>query len=57
MNRTLALAGILLALFVGLPLATSADRTRGIWLEGCQERQVHMLDKCQLGYAEQTLPD
>jgi hypothetical protein len=57
MNRTLALAGILLGLLAGLPLATSADRTRSIWLEGCQERQVQVLDKCQLSHVEQAAPD
>ena len=57
MNRALAFAGLLLGVLAGLPVATSADRTRSTWLEGCQERQVQVLDKCQLSHVEQAVPD
>ena len=49
MKRALLFAGILLGLVGGLqPAMAAIDRSRSAWQEGCQERQVGMLDKCQL---------
>lgn len=35
--------------------ATAIDRTRSTWQEGCQERQVQVLDKCQLSLFEKIV--
>ncbi len=35
--------------------ATAIDRTRSTWQEGCQERQVQVLDKCQLSRFEEIV--
>lgn len=57
MKRALSFASILLCLFSDPNFATAMDRTRTTWQEGCQERQVQVLDKCQLSRLEQTSPD
>lgn len=49
MKLLLSLA--LLCLLSGPRSATAIDRTRSTWQEGCQERQVQVLDKCQLSYS------
>lgn len=57
MKRALPFAGVLLCLFSDPRSATAMDRTRTTWQEGCQERQVQVLDKCLLSHLEQTSPD
>ena len=46
----LALSLAVLCLLSGPRSATAIDRTRSTLQEGCQERQVQVLDKCQLSY-------
>jgi len=57
MMRALSFAGVLMCLFSDPRSATAMDRTRTTWQEGCQERQVQVLDKCQLSHLEPTSPD
>ena len=57
MKRALPFAGVLLCLFSDPGSATAMDRTRSTWQKSCQERQVQVLDKCQLSHLEQTSPD
>ncbi len=56
MKHALFFAGILLCFFSGPRFAVAMDRTRTTWQEGCQERQVQVLDKCQLSHLEQSWP-
>ncbi|NJO22692.1 MAG: hypothetical protein HC868_06780 [Sphingomonadales bacterium] len=57
MKLALSFAGVLLCLFADPGSATAMDRTRSAWQEGCQQRQVQVLDKCQLSHVERTSPD
>jgi hypothetical protein len=53
MKPALLFTGMLLALLGGLrPAAAVADRTRTVWQEGCQERQLAVLDKCNLSRSD-----
>jgi hypothetical protein len=53
MKPALLFVGIVLTLLVSLRSATAvSDRTRIAWLEGCQERQVSVLDKCNLSRSD-----
>jgi hypothetical protein len=51
----LALSLALLCLLSAPRPATAIDRTRSTWQEGCQERQVQVLDKCQLSLFEEIV--
>jgi hypothetical protein len=53
----LALSLALLCLFSAPRPATAIDRTRSTWQEGCQERQVQVLDKCQLSLFGEVLDE
>jgi len=49
-KASLPLAELTLFLLTGMWSATAAsDRTRNAWQEGCQERELAVLDKCNLG--------
>jgi hypothetical protein len=49
-KASLLLAELTLFLLTGMWSATAAsDRTRNAWQEGCQERELAVLDKCNLG--------
>ncbi len=55
MKPVVLFIGIMLALLVGLRPATAiSDRTRSTWQEACQERQVAVLDKCNLSRSDLT---
>ena len=49
-KASLLFAELTLFLLTGIWRATAAgDRTRNAWQEGCQERELAVLDKCNLG--------
>jgi hypothetical protein len=53
MKPALLFVGIMLTLLVGLrPAMAVSDRTRIAWQEGCQERQLAVLDKCNLSRSD-----